>query len=42
MDIFSVDADDYENLQRTDLETELRKWKIDNFENLCEEIKQLY
>ncbi|KAL0879478.1 hypothetical protein ABMA27_003226 [Loxostege sticticalis] len=36
------DADDFERLQCTDLENELKKWRIDNFEDLCKEIKSLY
>ncbi|XP_047539081.1 GDP-D-glucose phosphorylase 1 [Vanessa atalanta] len=36
------DSEEYENLQEENLENELRKWKIDNFEELCEELKLLY
>ncbi|XP_063831947.1 GDP-D-glucose phosphorylase 1 [Ostrinia nubilalis] len=35
-------ADDFENLQAADLEKELKKWRIDNFEDLCKEIKSLF
>ncbi|XP_046970940.1 GDP-D-glucose phosphorylase 1 [Vanessa cardui] len=36
------DSEEYENLQEENLINELRKWKIDNFDELCEEMKLLY
>ncbi|CAH2087958.1 unnamed protein product [Euphydryas editha] len=36
------DSEDFHNLEAESLERELRKWKISNFEDLCEELKLLY
>ncbi|CAG9782578.1 unnamed protein product [Diatraea saccharalis] len=35
-------ADDFEKLQRSDLEAELKKWKVDDFDVLCNVIKSLF
>ncbi|XP_050355774.1 GDP-D-glucose phosphorylase 1 [Nymphalis io] len=35
-------TEDFKNLQEENLENELRKWRIDNFDELCEELKLLY
>ncbi|KAJ2945147.1 hypothetical protein O0L34_g9207 [Tuta absoluta] len=32
----------YETLKSEDLENELKKWKFDDFDNLCENVKNLY
>ncbi|KAI5635239.1 alcohol dehydrogenase transcription factor myb/SANT-like domain-containing protein [Phthorimaea operculella] len=32
----------YETLKTEDLENELKKWKFDNFDDLCEEVKTLF
>ncbi|CAG5053919.1 unnamed protein product [Parnassius apollo] len=36
------DEDIFEYIQTEELETELKKWKYENFAKLCEEIKELY
>ncbi|CAH2235881.1 jg9875 [Pararge aegeria aegeria] len=35
-------TEDFYNLKAEQLENELRKWKIDSFEELCEQVKSLY
>ncbi|CAH0719126.1 unnamed protein product, partial [Brenthis ino] len=35
-------CEDFENLKKEDIEKELRKWRIDDFDQLCEEVKLIY
>lgn len=37
-----LDSEDFHNLNTESLETELKNWKIPNFEDLCEELKFLF
>lgn len=39
---FISDSHSFEKLTAVELEGELKKWRYERFEELCEDIKQLY